>query len=249
MLIRILKFRPAIFLLRACAGLLIMAALPAAAANKSAPGKPAQSKPASTKPTKSDDGFKPFAIITERNVFNANRSLTPTPVASKPKATPPPKIEAFALLGTMSSERGSVAFFDGTSAIYRKAVEPGDKLGSYTVAAIAHDRVTLKADESELCLALKMQFRREDQGEWQLAELPDDFQPTQPPPGHTMLARRPDSRSMSLDQVRDLVSNKYQRKLEQLANDPVKSEKLLKTLDKEVESRIKKLNKLDRRMQ
>lgn len=225
--------------------MLLAAAFSATAASKAAP-KPASSKPA---PTKADDGFKPFAIITERNVFNANRSLSPTPVASRPKATPPPKIEAFALLGTMSSERGSVAFFDGTSATYRKAVEPGDKLGSYTVAAIAHDRVTLKAGESELCLPLKMQFRREDQGEWQLAELPDDFQPTQPPPGHTMLARRPDSRGMSLDQVRDLVSNKYQRKLEQLANDPVKSEKLLKSLDKEVESRIKKLDKLDRRMQ
>ncbi|MEQ2006187.1 MAG: hypothetical protein ABMA26_05260 [Limisphaerales bacterium] len=244
-----MKVPPAISLLRACAGLLLLAALPAAAANKSAPGRPAQSKPAPSKPTRVDDGFKDFAVIAQRNVFNANRSLTPTPAASKTKATPPPKIEAFALLGTMSLERGSVAFFDGTSATFRKAVETGDKLGTYTVAAIAHDRVTLKAGESELCLPLKMQFRREDQGEWQLAELPDDFQPTQPPPGHTLLARRPDSRGMSSDQVLDLVSNKYQRKLEQLANDPVKSEKLLKTLDREVESRIKKLDKLDRRMQ
>lgn len=221
----------------------MLAALPAAAASKST-----SSKPAPVKSAKVDDGFKPFAVITQRNVFNANRGPA-QPGAAAPKPPRPPKVEAFALLGTMSSARGAVAFFDGTSTTYRKAVETGEKLGAYTVAAIAHDRVTLTVGDRELCLPLKMQFRREDQGEWQLAELPDDFQPTQPPPGQTHLARRLEAKPYSPDQIRDYVSNKYQRKLEQLANDPEKSEKLLRSLDKEVESRIKKLEKLDRRMQ
>ena len=90
----------------------------------------AASKTPAPKPAKADEGFKDFAIITQRNVFNANRNATPAPApaAAVPKPARPPRVEAFALLGTMSSERGAVAFFDGTSSAYRKAAEPGDQL-------------------------------------------------------------------------------------------------------------------------
>lgn len=221
------------------AALLLLGVLPALAASKTR----------SERPVKMDEGFKPFAVITERNVFNASRNsdAAPAPVAA-PKSARPPKVEAFALIGTMSSEHGAVAFFDGTSTAYRKAAESGDKLGDYTVAAIEHDRVTLKAGDSELCLPLKMQFRREDQGEWRLADLPDNFQPTQPPPGQIFQhrksdSRKPDPRTLTPEQVRDYVMSKHQRKLEQLANDPEKSEKLMKALDKEIEGRVRKLDK------
>lgn len=257
-----MKFRSAKNLLCICAKLLVLAALPVSAANKGTPSKSTTSKPSSSKPLKIEDGFKPFAVITERNVFNANRSLPPQAPAPKPKAPPAPKVEAFALLGTMSSERGSVAFFDGTSTTYRKAVETGDKLGTYTVASIEHDRVTLTADEREMCLPIKMQFRREDQGEWRLAELPDNFQPTTPPPGQTYQSRKPDPKSYSPDQIRDYILSKNQRKIDQYAGDPSKAEKLWKAIDKEIEGRIKKLDfnkemdgrdkkqdKRDRRMQ
>ncbi len=203
-------------------------------------------KPKPEKPVKTDDGFKTFAVITQRNVFNANRGLVEKP-APPPKAPKPPRVEAFALLGTMSSERGAVAFFDGTSSGYRKAAQTGDKLGAYTVAAIGHDRVTLKAEDHELCLPINMQFRREDQGEWQLTLLPDDFQPTAPPPGNTLLAHKAEFHDPVTEQIRDSVSGKYQRRLEQLANDPVKADKLLKAMNGEIESRIRKLEKLDRR--
>jgi len=218
---------------------LLLGALPAAAASKGA----------SSKSAKMDDGFKPFAVITERNVFNANRNAAAAVVAVPVRAPKPSRIEAFALLGTMSSARGAVAFFDGTSTAYRRAAEVGDTLGPCTIAAIAHDRVTLKAGDHELCLPLKMQFRREDQGEWRLAELPDDFQPTAPPPGQTYQHRKPDPRTLTPGQVRDYVMSKHERKLEQLANDPEKSEKLMKALDKEIEGRLRKLDKLDRRPQ
>lgn len=228
---------------------LLLGALPAMGASKTRPEKP----------MKMDDGFKPFAVITERNVFNANRHSDAAPApAAAPKSVRPPKVEAFALLGTMSSERGAVAFFDGTSTSYRKAAETGDKLGNYTVAAIEHDRVTLTAGDRELCLPLKMQFRREGEGEWLLAELPDNFQPTAPPPGQVFQhrksdSRKPDPRSLTPEQIRDYVMSKHERKLEQLANDPVKSEKLLKALDKEIEGRVRKLDKdlekVERKMQ
>ena len=244
-----MKFRRALPLLRVWPALLLAAALPAAAASKPTATKTAPSKTPASKPAKTDDGFKPFAVITQQNIFNANRGPAKPVATATAKPPRPPKIEAFALLGTMSSERGSVAFFDGTSTAYRKAAEIGDPLGAYTVAAIAHDRVTLRSGDRELCLPMQMQFRREDQGEWQLAPLPDDFQPTQPPPGQTYVARKPDARTMRPDQVRDYVMSKYERKLEQLADNPEKAEKLFKSLDKEIEGRVKKLEKAGRRMQ
>lgn len=222
--------------------LLLLVALPAAAASK-----PTSSKPVPSKPAKADDGFKDFAVITQRNVFNANRNAPAAPVAAPVRAPKPPKVEAFALLGTMTSARGAVAFFDGTSTAYRKAVEIGDTLGSHTIAAIEHERVTLKAGDHELCLPLKMQFRREDQGEWLLAELPDNFQPTAPPPGQVFQHRKPDPRTFTPEQVRDYVMSKHERKLEQFANDPEKADKLRKALEKEIEGRLKKFDKLDRR--
>lgn len=248
-----MKRRRAILLVRVWTLLLLVATLPVAAANKSTTGKPTQSKP-----TKPEEGFKEFAIITQRNVFNANRNAPAAPAAAPVRPPKPPTVEAFALLGTMSSERGAVAFFDGTSTTYRKAAETGDKLGSYTITAIEHDRVTLTAGDRELCLPLKMQFRREGEGEWLLADLPDNFQPTAPPPGQVFQhrksdSRKPDPRTLTPEQIRDYVMSKHERKLEQLANDPEKSEKLLKALDREIEGRVKKLGKdlekVERKMQ
>lgn len=235
---------PAARMLPRVVTLLLLGALPVMAASKSRPEKP----------VKVDDGFKDFAVITERNVFNANRhsDSAPAPVAA-PKPARPPKVEAFALLGTLISERGAVAFFDGTSTAYRRAVEPGDQLGGHTVAAIEHDRVTLRDGERELCLPLKMQFRREGEGEWLLAALPDDFQPTAPPPGQVFAHRKPDPRSLTPEQIRDHVMSKHERKLAQLADNPEKAEKLLKALDREIEGRVKKLGKdlekVERKMQ
>ena len=236
-------------MLRAAAVLLLLTTAAATAANKAAPSKATPGKP-----PKADDGFKAFAAISERNIFNTARSAPAAPVAAPVRAPKPPKVEAFALLGTMTSERGSVAFFDGTSTTYRKAVETGESLGTYTVTAIEHDRVTLQAGDHELCLPLKMQFRREDQGEWLLAALPDDFQPSAPPPGQIFQARKfdsrkPDPRSLTPEQIRDYVMNKNERKLAQLAENPEKAQKLMKALDKEIEGRVKKLEKIEKRLQ
>ncbi len=234
-----MKFRPT-SAVAAWLVLLLLAALPGAAA----------SKPKPEKLPKADDGFKPFASIAQQNVFNTQRGANPPVQVATPKLPKPPKppeLEAFALLGTMRSERGAIAFFDGTSPSFRKAVQTGDKLGACTVTTIEHDRVMLTTGERELCLPLRMQFRREGQGEWLLAALPDDFQPTEPPPRLSAMTRGPESPGPAREQVRDYIAGKYQRKLEQLANDPVKSEKLLKAMNGEVESRLRKLEKSDRR--
>jgi len=215
----------------------LLPAPPAAAASKGSSGKNA----------KVEEAFKPFAIISQRNLFNASRGLTPPPVPAAPRPPRPPQIEAFALLGTMSSERGAVAFFDGTSAVYRKAAQAGEKLGDYPVLAVERDCVKLQVGDHELCLPLKMQFRREDQGNWQLAELPDDFQPTSPPPRSTLTMNTSGPHVPSREEVRDYVASKYQRKLEQYANDPARAAKLLRSIDGEIESRLRKLAKPQRK--
>lgn len=203
----------------------------------------AASKPKPEKPTKTDDGFKPFAVITQRNVFNANRGPAGTAATAAPKPPKPTAIEAFALLGTLLSERGSVAFFDGTSPGYRKAAQAGDTLGPYTLTAIELDRVTLQQGDREVCLPLKMQCHREGHGEWQIAALPEDYQPSPAPPPSFSVPQKLDYRTATPDQVRDYVSSKYQRKLESMANDPGKADKLLKSIDREIDGRIRKLEK------
>ncbi|MFM8469629.1 MAG: hypothetical protein ACKODH_06620, partial [Limisphaerales bacterium] len=75
------------------------------------------------------------------------------------------------------------------------------------------------------------------------------FQPTAPPPGQVFQPRKPDPRALTPEQVRDYVMSKHERKLEQYANDPEKADKLRKALEKELEGRLKKLDKLDRRPQ
>ena len=55
-----------------------------------------------------------------------------------------------------------------------------------------------------------------------------------------------DYRTATPEQIRDYVSSKYQRKLEALANDPEKMEKLQKAFDKDVEDKLRKVEKAAR---
>ena len=69
--------------------------------------------------------FVSFRVITERNIFNPRRygrsSKAPPPRTEPEKVV---KSERFALLGTMSYEKGRYAFFDGSSTDFRKVAKP-----------------------------------------------------------------------------------------------------------------------------
>jgi hypothetical protein len=110
--------------------------------------------------------YSAFKIIADRNIFDPNRSPRrrgggpPT----KPKVT-----EYFSLVGTLSYEKGTFAFFDGTSSEYRKALKPADAIAGYKVTNIAADVVQLASGTNQLELHVGMQMRREDEGEWLLA--------------------------------------------------------------------------------
>src|SRR5271167_1737375 len=65
----------------------------------------------------SEADFSSFQVISERNIFNPNRTAR-----HRGGNRPQPVADAFALVGTMSYAKGAFAFFDGTSSDYRKAV-------------------------------------------------------------------------------------------------------------------------------
>lgn len=118
-----------------------------------------------------------FRIISQRNIFDPNRSprRASRTVSSEPQRAP--RTERFALLGTMSYEKGSFAFFDGTSSDYRRSLKPGDDIAGFKIAEVAPTCVRLETTNSqmiELCVGMQMQKAQDDP--WQLggkAELPD----------------------------------------------------------------------------
>ena len=89
---------------------------------------------AAAKPT-DDPGaisYSAFKLIAERNIFDPNRSVR----APRPVAVKAPRVESFGLTGTLSSEKGAYAFFDGTSSAYRKVLKPEGTIAGYMVTAV-----------------------------------------------------------------------------------------------------------------
>src|SRR4030095_10206334 len=81
----------------------------------------------------------------------------------------PSRVETFGLVGTMSYQKGPVAFFDGTSAELRKALRPGASIAGYTLSEICSASVKLEADGKTIELGVGSQMRREDDGNWEIS--------------------------------------------------------------------------------
>jgi len=108
-----------------------------------------------------------FRIITDRNIFNANRSGR---TSRRPRETPrPSKVDTVTLLGTMSYEKGRFAFFDGSDSQYRATLEREGTIAGLKVVDIGANHVKLDADGKPFDLRVGAQLRREDGGEWNVA--------------------------------------------------------------------------------
>jgi hypothetical protein len=105
--------------------------------------------------------FAAFKLITDRNIFDPNR--VPHHPGSQPKAK---IVESFALVGIMSYEKGTFAFFDGNSSEYSKAVKVNDSIAGYKIARIGANTVNLVAGTNRAELQVGMQLRREENGNW-----------------------------------------------------------------------------------
>jgi hypothetical protein len=120
--------------------------------------------------------YPSFKIITERNIFDPNRSSR----SSRRTDAARPARESFALVGTMSYENGTFAFFDGSGSSYRKAVKTGDTIAGYKVVDISADRVKLEATGQQVELNVGVQMRKQDEGEWQLAGRAESYSTSSP---------------------------------------------------------------------
>ncbi len=111
--------------------------------------------------------YAAFRIIVDRNIFDPNR--TPHRVGERTVRQPPKVLDSLTLVGTMSYENGTFAFFDGSSSDYKKALKLSDVIAGYRVTNIAPNGVTLTAGTNALNLGVGMQLRREEDGSWLLS--------------------------------------------------------------------------------
>jgi hypothetical protein len=109
--------------------------------------------------------YAAFKVIAERNIFDPNRFPHRPGMSVRPK---PRSVDSLTLVGIMSYEKGTFAFFDGTSSEYRKALKLTDAIAGYKVTNIAPNGVKLASGTNELELSVGAQLRREEGGPWQL---------------------------------------------------------------------------------
>lgn len=107
-----------------------------------------------------------FRLVTERNIFNANRSGG-TVRGPSPR---PARIETFTLVGTMAYAKGVFAFFEGSNSEFTKVMKADGVIAGHKLRDIYANGVKLEADGREIELPVGAQMRREDEGTWHVAE-------------------------------------------------------------------------------
>ncbi|MCS7090226.1 MAG: hypothetical protein RMN51_03625 [Verrucomicrobiota bacterium] len=111
--------------------------------------------------------FGAFRIILDRNIFNATRSgARPSP--TRPRR--PARVDTLALVGTLENGSDRIAFFDGSSSEFRRAVRIGEELVGFKVEEIHFDKVYLVQGSHRWELPVGRALRREEEAEWQLSE-------------------------------------------------------------------------------
>ena len=128
------------------------------------PRTEAPPSPAASTPSKLDESA--FAMIGERNIFNANRSGGQVRLATRRAAS----VESFTLVGTLAYEKGAFAFFEGSSSEFTKAVKANGVIAGHKLADIFAASVSLEADGKQIELPIGSQMRREDAGAWLVVE-------------------------------------------------------------------------------
>lgn len=143
----------------------LVATVPAAhAAATNAPARSATN--ATDAPRRLD--FDSFKLVTERNIFNGNRSGQR--IVARGVTQRAIKVDSITLVGTLSSEQGDVAFFDGTESNYRKALKLESKVAGFVLTEIWPNGVKLVDGTNEIALRIGTALRREDEGHWRYAE-------------------------------------------------------------------------------
>lgn len=138
---------------------------PPPARNAAPPPGAGASTPARTDSTVAPSGsFDAFRLISDRNIFNPNR----TGRRDRSNEEQPPRVDMIAVVGTMESDRGLRAFFDGSEAGFRRAVHVGESVDKFKVTRITPNTVELERDGKNLSMVVGQQLRRPEGADWNL---------------------------------------------------------------------------------
>jgi hypothetical protein len=170
------------------------ATAPKAATNPAAPAAPATAAPAAST-SKSPTPAAPapaagrnnaaaaapaetfeskFRVITDRNIFNANR--IPGRRDSGPVAVAP-RTDVITLYGVTDDDKGLRAFFDGTDSAYRKKLQVGESLDKFKITKIEPKVVTLERDGKTISVTVGQQLRRPEGGDWNVSAMETSSRP------------------------------------------------------------------------
>ena len=100
-----------------------------------------------------------FRIISERNIFNQNRSSR-SARREETAERRAPVVQSISLVGTMSYAKGDFAFFEGTRPEYKKPVKIGDWIAGYEVKEIKPDGVKIANETNHFEIRVGQQLRR-----------------------------------------------------------------------------------------
>jgi hypothetical protein len=140
------------------------------AATAPAPERARTIPPAATATPRNDSSIAPstpfenFRLISDRNIFNPNR----TGRRDRSEEVAPPRVDTISLVGTMESDRGLRAFFDGSDSSFRKALHVGGTVDKYKITKIAPNVVDLERDGKTLSVHVGQQLRRPEGADWSL---------------------------------------------------------------------------------
>ena len=76
-------------------------------------------------------------------------------------------IETMTLVGTLGSEKGWFAFFDGSRSEFKRVLAAGKSIGGQRIAQITSTAVTLESGTNSVCLKLGMTLQRSED-DWHL---------------------------------------------------------------------------------
>jgi len=119
-------------------------------------------------PVKADYAF--FSLVSDRNIFNPNRypHRARTGRTEIARTTP---ADTFALVGTISYEKGTFAFFTGATADYQKVLECSGEIAGFNVAAIQPDAVLLAVSNNVVMkMPVGAQLHRDADAGWELVQ-------------------------------------------------------------------------------
>ena len=147
----------------------VPATTPAATAAP-APTRRSRAESSSKTPARADAAaaplatFEGFRLISDRNIFNPNR----TGRRDRSTEESAPRLDVITLVGTMESDRGLRAFFEGSASAFRKALRVGDSVESFKVTQVSPTGAELEREGKPFSMRVGQQLRRPDGGEWNL---------------------------------------------------------------------------------